>query len=52
MIGRRVVDRKSVNALVAFTKKRAVTVRKAVDDFEGKRGKVAQGEERWRRKSF
>jgi transposase len=31
--GRVVIDPKSVNALVAFTQKRAVTLRKAVDDF-------------------
>ena len=31
--GWRVIDPKSVNALVAFTQKRAVTLRKAVDDF-------------------
>ena len=31
--GRVVIDPKSVNALVAFTQKRAVTVRQAVDDF-------------------
>jgi len=31
--GRVVIDPKSVNALVALTQKRAVTVRQAVDDF-------------------
>ena len=34
--GRVVIDPKSVNALVAFTRKRAVTIREGVDDFAGR----------------
>ena len=34
--GRMVIDPKSVNALVAFTRKRAVTIHEGVDDFAGR----------------
>ena len=37
--GRVVIDPKSVNALVALTQKRDVTVRQAVDDFARRRHK-------------
>ena len=42
--GRVVIDPKSVNALVAFTQKRAVTLRKAVDDFVRRGHKKAEME--------